>query len=299
MLGNVISPHNEIITNSKTYNTEYNNTSYSIQTNTETSFIKNRVCSAIPYDNSVITIESAVSYNYTHNKTAKTQLLECYNVIRITPKTDITNYKLEIKSYYVQEHLDWYSNLNQILFYVSQNNDLYGTYVTQFLNMTTYDQTKVDNVKNSICTISNLEETVTQDNTNDILNMYGNVPQNEFQTTLNTPLIMVLKLYYYNNYNTNTGKTAWNDNSTFLYKIPGNLQGSYKWTIDTDAVNNIEIVDIPGLLLTMLGMPFAFISQAFDLTVFPGTPYAVNLSHIFLAIICAGILIFIIKKVLK
>lgn len=60
-----------------------------------------------------------------------------------------------------------------------------------------------------------------------------------------------------------------------------------------------EIVDLPGLMFTVLGMPFAFMSQAFDLTIFPNTYYAVNVSHIFVALLSALILIVIIKKILK
>ncbi len=59
-----------------------------------------------------------------------------------------------------------------------------------------------------------------------------------------------------------------------------------------------EVVDIPGLLFQILGMPFAWISTAFNFTIFPNTPYAVNISHIFMAIIIGGIAIFIIKRIL-
>lgn len=61
----------------------------------------------------------------------------------------------------------------------------------------------------------------------------------------------------------------------------------------------VEVIDIPGLIFTILGMPFAWMSTAFNFTLFPGTPYAINISHIVLAIVTAGILLFIIKKVLK
>lgn len=59
-----------------------------------------------------------------------------------------------------------------------------------------------------------------------------------------------------------------------------------------------EVVDIPGLLFQILGMPFAWISTAFNFTIFPNTPYAVNISHIFMAVIVGGIAIFIIKRIL-
>lgn len=52
-----------------------------------------------------------------------------------------------------------------------------------------------------------------------------------------------------------------------------------------------EVVDIPGLMWQILSMPFAFVSQAFNLTLFPGTPYQVNISNLFLSII--GIFVFV------
>lgn len=62
---------------------------------------------------------------------------------------------------------------------------------------------------------------------------------------------------------------------------------------------NYEIVDIGGLMFTILTMPFSFISNAFNLTLFPNTPYAVNLSNIFLAIIGVLVFVFIIKIIIR
>lgn len=56
-----------------------------------------------------------------------------------------------------------------------------------------------------------------------------------------------------------------------------------------------EIVDIPGLMFQVLTMPFTFISAAFNLTLFPGTPYQINISNLFMAIIAVMAFIFIIK----
>lgn len=72
--------------------------------------------------------------------------------------------------------------------------------------------------------------------------------------------------------------------------------------LDAEYINvsvNQEIVDIPGLMWTVLSMPFAFISQAFNLTLFPGTPYAVNFSNLILCIFGVMVFIFIFKIVLK
>ena len=71
------------------------------------------------------------------------------------------------------------------------------------------------------------------------------------------------------------------------------------YTYSYDVQYNYEVVDIPGLLFTILGMPFAWLSTAFNLTIFPGTPYAINISHLMFAVIGALILIVILKKIIK
>lgn len=62
--------------------------------------------------------------------------------------------------------------------------------------------------------------------------------------------------------------------------------------------NIVEIVDIPGLMFTILTMPFAFISQAFDLTLFPGTAYQVNIGNLFLGLIGVAIMLWVLKIIL-
>lgn len=59
---------------------------------------------------------------------------------------------------------------------------------------------------------------------------------------------------------------------------------------------DIEVIDVGGLMWEILGMPFAFISTAFNLTIFPNTPYAINIANILFAIIGALVVIFVIKK---
>lgn len=72
-----------------------------------------------------------------------------------------------------------------------------------------------------------------------------------------------------------------------------------QWITDVPQSGTGEIIDIPGMMLMVLGMPFTFVAQAFDLTIFPGTYYQVNLAHIALAVIGAGLIIFVFKKFLK
>lgn len=69
--------------------------------------------------------------------------------------------------------------------------------------------------------------------------------------------------------------------------------------INISSVSDPSVIDIPGLLFTILTLPFTFFTQAFDLTLFPGTPYAINISDVLLAIICILLLIYIIKLIMS
>lgn len=91
------------------------------------------------------------------------------------------------------------------------------------------------------------------------------------------------------------------DNGVFLINLPVirdhiTISTTYTATIET---NNYEVIDLPGLMFDILGMPFAWLSTAFNLTIFPGTPYAINISHIIMAILGCLLLIVIVKKVIK
>lgn len=61
----------------------------------------------------------------------------------------------------------------------------------------------------------------------------------------------------------------------------------------------IEVLDMPNLMWTILTMPFTFISMAFNLTLWPGTPYAVDIGSLFLALLGVLIFIFIMKLIIK
>lgn len=64
-------------------------------------------------------------------------------------------------------------------------------------------------------------------------------------------------------------------------------------------ISDYEVIDIPSIMFNILTMPFAFISTAFNLTLFPGTPYQLNLSNLFLTIIAIMIFVYIIKIMFK
>ena len=62
---------------------------------------------------------------------------------------------------------------------------------------------------------------------------------------------------------------------------------------------NQEVIDLPNVMFAVLGMPFTFISTAFNLTLFPGTAYEINISILFLAIFGILTFVFLLKLILS
>ena len=60
----------------------------------------------------------------------------------------------------------------------------------------------------------------------------------------------------------------------------------------------MEIVDIPGMMLTIITLPFSFVSTAFNLTLFAGTPYQINISNLLMTLFAVLVFTFIIKIIL-
>ena len=89
-----------------------------------------------------------------------------------------------------------------------------------------------------------------------------------------------------------------NDLANFVYvpnvNNPTRFEATYKIVNVTQ-----EMINLPGLMWDILAMPFSFISQAFNLTLFPGTPYQINFANLFLSIFGVLVFIFIFKLILK
>ena len=67
----------------------------------------------------------------------------------------------------------------------------------------------------------------------------------------------------------------------------------------TPTTSNYEIVPIIPMLYSILTMPFSFLSQAFNLTLFVGTPYEVHIGSIILIILSILILLFFARLIIK
>lgn len=59
-----------------------------------------------------------------------------------------------------------------------------------------------------------------------------------------------------------------------------------------------EVIDIPNLMFTILTLPFSFISQAFNLTLFPNTPYSINIGNLFLSVVAIILLMWLLQKII-
>lgn len=57
----------------------------------------------------------------------------------------------------------------------------------------------------------------------------------------------------------------------------------------------VEVIEIMPMMFKILTMPFTFISQAFNVTLWEGTPYQFNFSNFILSLIAIATLLFIIK----
>lgn len=67
------------------------------------------------------------------------------------------------------------------------------------------------------------------------------------------------------------------------------------FTMDKSLSINYEVVDLPAFFYTLLTAPFSFISTAFNVTLFNGTPYALNISSLIMGVLGSALIIIVIK----
>lgn len=144
--------------------------------------------------------------------------------------------------------------------------------------------------------------------TNAILDVDTNYLNSEteasYETTPNESIGGILYFIQESKYSsTSSTEPQNNPNIDFLLSTQAtSITGTMAYLIQLEQITtviNYEVLDIPGLMFTILGMPFAFISTAFDLTLFAGTPYAINITTLFFTLIGSLIIIYVLKKVIK
>lgn len=94
-----------------------------------------------------------------------------------------------------------------------------------------------------------------------------------------------------------------NTSATYMYAniFNGNNERRYFTLSGTYIIppSSYEVIDLPGVMWQILTMPFSFISTAFNLTLFPGTPYQLNISNLIMTIFGVMVFLFIFKLILK
>lgn len=184
-------------------------------------------------------------------------------------KTTTLITRKEINNYFT-------SNDYEFLF---KNNNLIDTYNT-LKEQLGYDANEIKQAEN-----------ITYDNINESETSEGTI---NLQVPSNNNYIYAI-MYVENQHRGNNLQeltqliTRGMDASGILHTIEG---------LTVNANVDLEVVDVGGVMFDVLGMPFTFISTAFNLTIFPNTPYEVNLSTLFLSVFAVVVFVFIVKMII-
>ncbi len=106
---------------------------------------------------------------------------------------------------------------------------------------------------------------------------------------------------------TNTNYNFFSFGVNLSYGDPMQPSGvPYFWEIKSISVSNTtpihreyEAIDLPSVIFTIFTLPFTFMSKAFDVTIFPGTPFQVNFSNLVMLILGGITFIYIIHFLFK
>lgn len=186
---------------------------------------------------------------------------------------------------------------------------IYTTYadLSQYMTPSNPASNEPFKYSNNLYNITNTTGTYKQDTGQNTINQeYGTTYYEEldadyftYNKSSNYKLYLITLSYFDANYISNINNPNANALDNYASGCEANVNQTYaEINVYTSTTENYEIVDIPGLCFNILTMPFSFVSQAFNLTLFPGTPFQVNISSLFLAIIGILIFVFVIKKVL-
>lgn len=233
------------------------------------------------YVNNEINISIYVTNQaYKENNTYKGQTLIIVNLIPYI--TQEVNYDIQSSN----------------LWKINATNFVYNKYIDEN-NIETWHQ-RADNLQ-----INYNQQKVTIDAINSISNLLNPIETLEFtrnyQTSLevqeqnvmlkrNTQYTYIITYEYTNNSQPEAFETTTRQLNTIC--------DGYFFYGEFAIQPTTEVIDLPGLMFQILGMPFAFISQAFNVTLFPNTPYQVNISNIFLTLIAILLFLWLIKLIL-
>lgn len=220
---------------------------------------------SIRYETSMLTITQITTYSgITNNNITYTISLLNNNSIAVNPEleADITQLKT--------------------------NNDL-----SQYINLTAYGQYNI--TKTLYTDITNNYSTTTIKNLDNELI----IDDKDLSTDIQLNNIWKTYIITYVQWDQTTQQSLGTTNSNY------NNYGEDLFTLDngeifgkTAITGGYEVVDIPSLMFTILTLPFSFITQAFNITMFPNTPYSINIGNLFLSIVAIIILMWLLQKII-
>ena len=121
----------------------------------------------------------------------------------------------------------------------------------------------------------------------------------QYNLNARTPFYLVLYSRVLT-YGLDNGYPVFANYGSYIQNPTGMLNFNETWTTGGQQGNiTQEVVPLIPLMYTILTLPFTFITSAFNLTIFQGTPYQVNIGNIVVIIFEALILLFIIKIIMK
>lgn len=306
MLIGAIAPYKTTYYNNNTAEVQLQRTTYWTEGTTDVNVPwKYQILKAITYEDTICKIEQVQLTQYQDSKLMRQEVLNSYLLTRITPKKELHEVNYDPKGY--NQTYTMVNGLNKYPY--NQNYDWKRYKLTEdtgnasniqyFFDVTEWNTAQIFL---NWSAITNNQTNYGSDTTITALNKYGRTSGAISNSNMDI-IVMAEKLsanwYYDSNpaFNPEPDYEHSPTNYDWLYGQPYNTVIRYWWLIDPDTVDNYEVVDVQGLMLTILGMPMAWITQAFNFTLWPGTPYALNVGHVLSAVIIASVIIIIIKKV--
>lgn len=260
------------------------------------------------------------NYSYVYQTVAKYNTTKSNNYISIKE----TTYSATV-NYNITPNHDIYN-------YIVSDNIRYRTSALTITEITTYSGITNNEINYEISLLNNNSVVQTpilidihQFKTNNDLSSYINILT---YAQINSPFKYYTDIV--NNYSMTNTQTLDNDEIDETYLLSTDIQLNNIWktyiityveydqtifrsltgngdlfTIENGEILGIttitggyEVIDIPSLMFTILTLPFSFITQAFNLTLFPNTPYSINIGNLFLSIVAIILLMWLLQKII-
>ena len=284
----------------QTTSLEYVQTAEWVVNQTATTYVKNQVKKVEPYNYGALKIETIQCNQFYQNTQEQKQELRSYTITKLTfnQETSYTTFQFKGNKLYLDDITATGKTYERVL-KVNTNPDIWNNYFNQIYYATNYQEETLQDLHNAIPGYKQYATTEIA------IDMYNNYKASESYTPGDVQEVILLEyLYYNNNYYEDSatyGEYVYlNKDTNFFVASPTTLTITQEYQItNIPQDGSYEVVDVGGLMLTILGMPLAWISQAFNFTFWEATPYAINVGHVLGAIIFALLVIIIIRKIAR